>query len=99
MNPPTFTYDTLTWFPLRWRWTRASHDVFTADELACVHPLDEASARLAHAHVRELRDTGRGSRERTIELDEAHREDVRGWLDRLGVTPGTPVVLSWSATI
>ncbi|GMU66013.1 MAG: hypothetical protein AMXMBFR36_22870 [Acidobacteriota bacterium] len=92
-----------TFSSLAWRWTRASHAVFSSDELSQVACLAVPAAR--EANLEALRAVGRDGLQSppTSDLlrlevpDSGDVESIRAWLRALPTGLDVEVVASWSA--
>jgi hypothetical protein len=96
---PEFSYEPLAAFPLLWRWTQATHDVLTSDELASIRPLRHESATAAHEYAGVLRSFKAGATQHAFQLTDEDELGLGEWLAQLPVEHNEHVVLSWSPTL
>lgn len=94
---PPFTYDSISAFPLAWRWTQSTHEVLTSDDLANIRPLQPDSARAASNYARALDVCS--THEQSFQLTEENEVELRRWLARLPVAPDERIVLAWNPSL
>ena len=99
INAPEFSYAPLSGFPLLWRWTEATHDVLTPNELASIKPLRNESAAAASEYAGALRGLSAGATQRVFQLTDENELGLGEWLRELPVERSEHVVLSWGPTL
>ncbi len=101
MLPNRLEHDALARFPLVSRWTRATHDLLSPEELALIRPLNAATARAVWDRALKTHQGARGGHLTFMlcEGDPSEEHQVRQWLGGLPVAQREPILLCWSADL
>ena len=95
LRPSDFT--TIDSFPLRWRWTQATHAILPPRALATIHPLTVAAAtRLGPVAARLCSEDKFNQPTQSLNTESLMVHDVAAWLGALPVKPDQLVIVSWA---